>query len=270
MHLILTGATGLVGTAVLNAMIKTPEITKISVLSRRPVPLAEDSKDPRVNVIIHKDFSTYPREVLDKLQGADACVWALGISQTQVNKEDYISITKSYPLSFVKSLFSQSQSKPQPRPFKFIYISGLGATFSPGRFTPVFGRVKGETELALAEIQNESPTAFKMASLRLAFVDWLDQPEIRPYLPETITPFRNVVGGVFQPLLKYGLKGSWTPTEVMGRFVTGMAMGRWEDELAKVEKEPENGMVMLEGGMRVIENGIMWRLLGKDGSGNTV
>lgn len=87
MHLILTGATGLVGTAVLNAMIKTPDITKISILSRRPVPLAEDSKDPRVNVIIHKDFSTYPREVLDKLQGADACVWALGISQTQVNKE---------------------------------------------------------------------------------------------------------------------------------------------------------------------------------------
>jgi uncharacterized protein YbjT (DUF2867 family) len=87
MHLILTGATGLVGSAVLDAMIKTKDITKISVLSRRPVRMADDAKDPRVNVIIHKDFERYDPDLLRKLDGADGCVWALGISQTQVSKE---------------------------------------------------------------------------------------------------------------------------------------------------------------------------------------
>lgn len=87
MHLILTGATGLVGSAVLDAMIKMKDVTKISVLSRRPVKMAEDAKDPRVNVIIHKDFEKYDAEVLSKLSGADGCIWALGISQTAVGKE---------------------------------------------------------------------------------------------------------------------------------------------------------------------------------------
>ena len=87
MHLILTGATGLVGTGVLDVMIKTKEVTKISILSRRPVQMAEDAKDPRINVIIHKDFETYDAELLSKLKGARGCVWALGVSQNQVSKE---------------------------------------------------------------------------------------------------------------------------------------------------------------------------------------
>jgi hypothetical protein len=87
MHLILTGATGLVGSGVLDAMIKTKDITKISILSRRPVQMAEDVKDPRINVIIHKDFTSYPPAVLDQLSDATGCVWALGISQMQVSKE---------------------------------------------------------------------------------------------------------------------------------------------------------------------------------------
>lgn len=87
MHLILTGATGLVGSAVLDAMIRTPAVTQISILSRRPVPMAEASHDPRVKVIIHKDFAKYDRDVLKQLEGAAGCVWALGISQTQVGAE---------------------------------------------------------------------------------------------------------------------------------------------------------------------------------------
>lgn len=87
MHLILTGATGLIGSAVLDAMIKTKDISKISILSRRPVKMAEDSKDPRVNVILHKDFEKYDSELLRRLEGADGVVWALGISQTAVGKE---------------------------------------------------------------------------------------------------------------------------------------------------------------------------------------
>lgn len=87
MHLILTGATGLCGSGVLDAMIKMKEITKISILSRRPVRMAEDAKDPRINVIIHEDFENYDSDVLKQLKGARGVVWALGISQTEVNAE---------------------------------------------------------------------------------------------------------------------------------------------------------------------------------------
>jgi uncharacterized protein YbjT (DUF2867 family) len=85
MHLILTGATGLVGSGVLHSMLTTPTITKVSVLSRRPVPMAEGHS--KVNVIIHQDYENYPSELMQQLKDADGCVWAQGISQTKVGKE---------------------------------------------------------------------------------------------------------------------------------------------------------------------------------------
>jgi len=87
MHIILTGATGLVGSAVLDALAKTKDVTKISILSRRPVPMADALQDPRISVITNKDFGTYDSDVLRKLEGATGCVWALGISQNDVSKE---------------------------------------------------------------------------------------------------------------------------------------------------------------------------------------
>lgn len=87
MHLILTGATGLVGSGVLDAMIEMKEVTKISILSRRPVAMAEAANDRRINVIINKDFENYDPAILSQLKGAQGCVWALGVSQTQVGEE---------------------------------------------------------------------------------------------------------------------------------------------------------------------------------------
>lgn len=89
MHVILTGATGLIGSGVLAQMLAHMKsggpITRVSILSRSPVPMAEGKAN--VVVIRHADFKNYPPEVLKELSGAEACIWALGVSQTQVGKE---------------------------------------------------------------------------------------------------------------------------------------------------------------------------------------
>jgi len=74
MHLILTGATGLVGSACLKALVTTEAVTTVTVLSRRPVPMAEGHE--KVEVIIHNDFGNYPEGLLEKLKGAEGCDWA--------------------------------------------------------------------------------------------------------------------------------------------------------------------------------------------------
>ena len=84
MHLILTGATGLVGTAVLENMLMQEGIQRISILSRRPVAMAEGHD--KVEVIVHKDFNNYDSALLENLKGAQGCVWALGVSQNAVNQ----------------------------------------------------------------------------------------------------------------------------------------------------------------------------------------
>ena len=63
-----------------------------------------------------------------------------------------------------------------PKPFKFVYVSGEGATTSPGIFTAHFGLIKGRTEAALLTLSKDSSYAnLRVFSLRPGGVD--------PYVP---------------------------------------------------------------------------------------
>ncbi|OLN87587.1 Protein fmp52, mitochondrial [Colletotrichum chlorophyti] len=253
MHLILTGATGLVGSSVLDAMIKMKDVTKISILSRRAIPMAEDAKDPRINVIIHKDFAKYDSDVLSKVHGANGVVWALGISQIQVSKEEYVKITKDYTLEAAKAF---ATLPPDNEPFRFIYVSGEGATQEPGRFSAIFARVKGETETLLSEMRAANPR-LQAESIRPAFVDKINHDEIKPYVPYKgpIDTFGNRFLG---PVVRAILPSFVSPTEVLGKFMVEMAMGKVDSQLAAGGK----GIVTLNGGLRVVENVGFRRLAG--------
>ncbi|KAM0108811.1 hypothetical protein ACP6JB_005467 [Aspergillus fumigatus] len=251
MHLILTGATGLVGSGVLDAMLAMKEVTKISILSRRPVQMAEDAHDPRVQVILHQGFEAYDPKVLSQLQGATGCVWALGISQTKVNKErDYIKITKTYALEAAKAF----RTLPPPnQPFHFVYVSGTGATTQPGFFTSLFARVKGETELELAELRRATPL-FRASSVRPAFIDHAHHEAIKKYVPPR--PTYETLFRPLAPVFRAAMPGLCSPTEQLGRFLTEMAMGRHEDRLVGGKD------VQMVGEMPILENMAFRRLAG--------
>jgi nucleoside-diphosphate-sugar epimerase len=74
MKVILTGVTGFIGSEVLTQCCKNPAITSIIALSRRPLS-TDITKDPRVEIIVLKDFTAYSKEVIEQLEGADACIW---------------------------------------------------------------------------------------------------------------------------------------------------------------------------------------------------
>lgn len=241
MHLVLTGATGLVGSAVLDAMLHTQGITKISILSRRPVPQAEASQDPRINVIIHKDFMRYDASVLEQLRDASGCVWALGISQTQVTADEYVAITKDYTLAAARAFAEIPRGTPDDAvttttgktnaPFRFVYVSGEGATQNPGRFSAIFARVKGETETKLSEITTELAGKIHADSARPAFVDSAAHPAILPYVPTP--PFQQrMLVAVLGPPLKAFYRSAHSPTPMLGDFLTRLAMGRVDEKLA--------------------------------------
>ncbi|TKA75371.1 hypothetical protein B0A55_06010 [Friedmanniomyces simplex] len=146
-HIILTGATGQAGAAVLAYALKCPQITRISILSRRPVKLAEN--EPKATVILHKDFEQYPSETLDQLRGATGCIWAQGISSAGMGEEEYTRITVGYPLAAAKAFASLGGR------MNFVYMSGEGADIS-GKARLMFGRVKGRAERALLDLQDDT------------------------------------------------------------------------------------------------------------------
>lgn len=74
MKVIVTGSTGLVGSAVVRECIANDKITHAFVLSRKELP-KDITENPKISVIIHEDFSTYPEHLLKQLEGAEACIW---------------------------------------------------------------------------------------------------------------------------------------------------------------------------------------------------
>lgn len=74
MKVIVTGATGFIGKQVVVQCIQNPTITSVIVLTRREID-KNLSSDPKVQVIIHQDFETYPQELLHQIQGSQGCIW---------------------------------------------------------------------------------------------------------------------------------------------------------------------------------------------------
>ncbi|KAF2184959.1 hypothetical protein K469DRAFT_688191 [Zopfia rhizophila CBS 207.26] len=215
MHLILTGATGLVGAGVLQNMLAMKEVSRISILSRRPVAMVEGHED-KAKVIIHKDFKSYEPALLEELKDAQGCVWALGVSQNAVNKTEYYEVTHEYPLAAAEAF-----SKLHPEsPFTFVFVSGEGATQTPGMFTPLFGKVKGEAEQSLSDFHKKTPN-FNPYIVRPAAVDWRKHPEIHPFIPHQAM-YKGAVLTAFDTVYKSMV----TPTRPLGRILTELAMSK--------------------------------------------
>ena len=170
-----------------------------------------------------------------------------------IMNRQYVKITKDYTLAAANAF---STIKPSDHPFRFIHVSGEGATQTPGRFSPIFARIKGETESLLGTLSELKP-AFRVDSVRPAFVDPVTHDAIKPYIPSAgITGIVSNVGlAVLGPSIRYLMKSMHSPTEHLGSFLTEMAMGRYEAKL-------EGPGVFRLGGGYVVGNVGMRRILG--------
>lgn len=221
MHLILTGATGAVGSAVLNHLLHhAGKTTKVTILSRNStIPLLKDPTELNVEVIKHSDFKDYS-SVLSSIRDADAVIWALGISQSQVSAENYVTITKDYPLAAARAFGSNG------RPFNFVYVSGEGATTTPGRFSPIFARVKGETEQALLDLSRDLPD-LKVYSARPGGVDSGNDPPVNEVAKQKRVGTRRLEP-FLMPLFRAFYASMVSPTKPLGQVLVHLAESNGE------------------------------------------
>lgn len=78
-------------------------------------------------------------------KNADACLWCLGISQSQVSKEQYHVITYDYAMAAANAMLNANPT------ISFLFLSGGGAD-STEQSKTLFARVKGKTENALKNL----------------------------------------------------------------------------------------------------------------------
>ena len=149
MKIILTGNTGLIGAEVLTQCLADPAITSIFALSRRELPI----QHPKLKQIQHSDFTSYPPALLTQLQGADACIWSLGIAIPKV-PEDMQRINQDFPLAAAKALAANRDGKP----FRFVYVSGVLVEKDQQRKLWMLSegrKLRGRTELELLKLDGD-------------------------------------------------------------------------------------------------------------------
>ena len=82
MRIVLTGATGMIGSATLIECLEHPDVTEVLVVGRRSCGVTHD----RVREILHDDFTEYAA-LSAEWQGFDAFVWCLGVSAAGMSEE---------------------------------------------------------------------------------------------------------------------------------------------------------------------------------------
>jgi len=140
MKVIITGATGMVGEAVLLECLDHPAVGEVLVVNRKPAGVSH----PKLTEIIHADFFD-PAPLRAAIAGYDACFFCLGVSSVGLDAEQYRRMTYDLTLGFARVL---AQANPA---MAFCYITGKGTDSSEqGRLA--WARVKGATENALLRL----------------------------------------------------------------------------------------------------------------------
>ena len=154
MNVILFGATGMVGQAVLRECLLDPRVDRVLSIGRS----ATGQHHAKLREIVHSnllDLSTIESE----LSGFDACFFCLGVSSAGMSEENYRRITYDLTLTVAKTLATLN---PQ---MTFVYVSGAGTDSTESGRT-MWARVKGQTENALSRLPFKAAYMFRPAIIQ--------------------------------------------------------------------------------------------------------
>lgn len=94
LHAIIFGATGMVGEGVLHEALRDCGVNSILVIGRRSCNVSHS----KVSEIVHDDFIDYSK-IEDRLRGANACFFCLGVTSIGKKEEEYRRLT--YDLTLI-------------------------------------------------------------------------------------------------------------------------------------------------------------------------
>ncbi|THH00015.1 hypothetical protein EW145_g7154, partial [Phellinidium pouzarii] len=190
--IILTGATGAAGLSILRSAIADSAISHITVISRRDIPSSIPSLD-KVTRIAHNDFSSYPPDVLSKLAGHDALVWALGTNSMGKSEAEYSRITRDFPVAALRAL-DEAGVRGEDGVLRMVYLSVDGADTN-GKSRALYEKVKGLAEKDLTTYGSKS-SSLQVYNIQPAYF-----PSDPADIATTRSMLRRIVEGTLGSLL---------------------------------------------------------------------
>ncbi|NVK28475.1 MAG: NAD-dependent epimerase/dehydratase family protein [Flavobacteriia bacterium] len=140
MKVVITGATGMIGSGVLLECLDDPKVSEVLTIGRSNLDIAHD----KLREMRLQDLRTL-KEHLDSVRDYDACFYCMGISSVGMNEQAYTEITYDMAVEFARAFKTANPNA------TFMFISGAG-TDSSENGRQMWARVKGKTENALLEM----------------------------------------------------------------------------------------------------------------------
>ncbi|KAJ4300795.1 hypothetical protein N0V90_002883 [Kalmusia sp. IMI 367209] len=145
MKLIVTGATGFVGTEVVRLALRNKAITAVIALSRKQIQVPEyagsEVDTSKLQTVILQDWTKpYSESTKEKLQGADACIWTLAVTPTKSKDVDFVEVTKichDYTVNGLENMATIAN-----KPFRFVYTSGVTVERDQTKTLPFLGEYR--------------------------------------------------------------------------------------------------------------------------------
>lgn len=137
MKVVIFGGSGMVGQGALGECLRDPEVELVLSLLRAPT----GKQHQKLHEIVHQDFLDFAA-IEEQLNGADSCLFCLGVSSAGMSEDAYARITYRFTMAAANTLLRLN------RGMSFVYVSGAGAD-STEKGRSMWARVKGQTENAL-------------------------------------------------------------------------------------------------------------------------
>jgi uncharacterized protein YbjT (DUF2867 family) len=203
MKVLLFGASGMVGRAVLRECLLDARVDKVLAVGRS----ASGSAHAKLQDLVLPDLFRIA-DYADTLTGYDACFFCLGVSSAGMTEADYAHLT--YDLTLVAATVLAARNPHMT----FIYVSGAGTdTSEKGR--SMWARVKGRTENALLQMPFKAAFMLRPGAIQ-------PQHGIRSKTRQ-YQLFYDVAGWLL-PLLKRLFPGFVTSSEQMGIAMIELAL----------------------------------------------
>lgn len=154
MRVLLFGATGMVGQAVLRECLLDPDVEIVETVGRS----ATGVKNARLLEIVHADLWNYAA-IEPEMSGFDACFFCLGVSSVGMSESEYERLTYGITVAAASVLARLNPG------MTFIYVSGAG-TDSSEKGKVMWARVKGRTENALLRLPFEAAYMFRPGAIQ--------------------------------------------------------------------------------------------------------
>ena len=149
MRILVTGATGMIGSSVLQTYLRVAECTEIIVLTRRPTGV----DDPKVTEVIIDDFLHLELD-MGLLQKIDVVQYCLGAYTGTVPADLFRQINVDYPRVLAETLMNHNES------IRFCLLSGQGADRTENSRIQ-FAKDKGAIENILSSMDGVSLHSFR-------------------------------------------------------------------------------------------------------------